>query len=180
MADSEPRAMVEAPVRAALGRLVVGGTGVFLAAVALGLACTVGGMSEAWHLATHVGAAAAMLAFLVTTQVARHVRGRPPELLRGEAWSRAYDVDRADAQLAAVVVAGVPAGVFAMLAVMAWPHLLDRATRAEEYGLWLPILAILWVFSTVRWVDVCRDHLARSVEASERRWRAYWSAPHPM
>lgn len=179
MAGSDPRALVEAPVRAALGRLVVGGTGVFLAAVALGLACTVGGMSQAWHMATHVGAAAAMLAFLVVTQVARSVRGRPSALARDEAWSRATDIDRSDAQLAALVVAAAPVGLFAMLAVMAWPHLLARETRAEEYGLWLPTLAILWVFSTIRWVDLCRDHLARSIEASERRWRAYWSAPHP-
>lgn len=178
MPADDPRAMVEAPVRAALGRLLVGGVGVFLGAVALGLACTLGGMSQTWHLGTHVGAAGTMLVFLVATQVAR-VRGRPSALARDEAWPRAYEVDRADAQLAAVAVAAAPVAVFAMLAVMTWPHFLARETRAEQYGLWLPIFAILWVFSTVRWVDVCRDHLARSIEASQRRWRAYWSAPHP-
>lgn len=174
----DPRAQVEAPVRAALARLVLTGTAVFAGAMALGLACTVGGLDDmAWHMTTHVGAAVLLLAFLVLSQVARVVHRRPPASLRDDAWSRAYEIDRTDAQVAAIVTAAAPVGVFAMLAVMTWPHLMSRATRAEEYGLWLPILVILWVLSTVRWVEIARDTIARSIEASEQRWRAYWAHP---
>lgn len=165
-------------MRLALARLVVVGTGVFAGSIAFGLACTVGGLGDvAWHMTTHVGAAALLLSFLVWTQVARALHGRPPASLRDDAWSRAYDIDRGDAHVAAVVTAAAPVGVLAMLAVMTWPHLLARATRAEEYGLWLPILVILWVLSTVRWVEFARDTIARAIEASEQRWRAYWAHP---
>jgi len=177
MAAKDPRAQVEAPVRSALTGLIVGGVILFAVALIAGLCVRLCGVDHRWRMITHFGAAAVLLLFLIGTEIHRRLSRPIDPTLREEAWMRASQLDQGDAQLASLMVGAVPLGVLVALATMMWPHFHHRVHLAEEIGLWLPPLAVLWAGFTIRWRSWCRDHLARGITRSEQQLRIYWIAP---
>lgn len=177
MAAKVSREGVEAPVRAALGRIIVGGVVLFAAALLAGLCTRLCGVDHHWRPITHFGAAGVMLVYLVATAIHRRFARPVDPSLREQAWTRAWELDRADAQLASLLVAAVPVALLVALASMVLPHLGYPAHQAEEIGLWVPPLAMLWCFVTRRWLSQCRDQLARSIARSEEQLRVYWLSP---
>jgi hypothetical protein len=59
----------------------------------------------------------------------------------------------------------------ALILVHRLPMLQDEITVV---GLWLPMIAALWIFATFAWHDFCRDRIADAIAESDRRFRGYW------
>lgn len=118
-----------------------------------------------------------LFGYWVIVMVERIVRGRPPEEARSTAWSRAREIDPADAGLALLVAGWVPVALLAALVVLAWPHLNDpdAATRGVWGAIGVPALVVAWLFAANAWLEGSRDELARAIGESDRRFRTYWA-----
>jgi hypothetical protein len=181
MAPDDPRHEVEAPVRGALALLVARGLVLVGVVLALVLAPGFGPLSGVAGLdgAVAILVPALLFAYGAGVLVVRRRDGRPPEEARAAAWSRAREIEPADAMLALLVAGWVPVALLAALVVLAWPHLTDP--RGASRGIWsafgVPTLAAAWLVSTTLWLEATRDTLARALGESERRFRRYWANP---
>jgi hypothetical protein len=175
MHDHDPRREVEAPVRRALAALVLRGVilvGLVLALVLLPSHPALGALRDP----------ATVLVPLVLFAVAgllwteRRVRGRPADDARAAAWSRAREVDEADAMLALLVAGWVPVALAAALVVLVGPHFAepDLEVRGAWWAFGIPLLLTAWIVATNAWLDATRDELARALGEADRRFRAYW------
>jgi hypothetical protein len=175
VADSDPRAVVEAPVRLALNGIVLRGMLGF-ALLALAVACPAPlGLDPMVHEAIHLAVPCLLIAVIVLVLGERIVRGRPPEATRDAAWVRAREMAPDEARLAAIAVAALPVALLGSLMALALPHLLDRSQLPTYVGLWIPLLIILTALTSAAWMDHCRDSIARAVADSEVRFRGYWA-----
>jgi hypothetical protein len=178
MRDTDPQQMVDAPVRRALLELV--GRGIALVAVVLLLVLGPSLPALSWtrDLAT-VLLAAALFGVAALVRLERHVRGRPSEAARSDAWARARGVDEGDAALGLLIAGWVPVMLAAGLIVLVGPHVADA--NLEVRGVWwafgIPVLLGGWIVATNGWLDATRDELARALGESDRRFRAYWADP---
>jgi hypothetical protein len=178
---SDPRRLVEAPIRHALTSLTARGV-LFVVAVSAVILLPAG----PWPAAGFGHSAADLAAILVTTtllgyallvRLASVVRGRLPDDTLANAWHAAREVEPADAMLALVVAGWVPVALAAALVVMTWPHLNDPnpALRGAWAVLGLPPIVVAWIVATNSWLHACRESLARAEDESRRRFRAYWA-----
>lgn len=179
MVGSDPREVVEGPVRRELGWLVARGVGLF-GAVALLAACPIVGdlgVADRDHLA--MAAPVLLLGYVGLVYVRRLALGPTSERAREAAWSRATEVDRDDAMLGRLVVAWVPVGLLLALGVLLWPHLTDPnpALACAWAVLGLPPIVFAWLLASSTWLDAAREDLARAEDRSDALFRAYWANP---
>ena len=178
MRDTDPQQIVDAPVRRALLELVV--RGVALVAVVLMLVLGPSVPSLAWTRdLANVLLAALLFGVAGLVRLERHIRGRPSEPARADAWARARAVDEGDAALGLLIAGWVPVALAAGLVVLVAPHFADA--DLEVRGMWwafgIPVLLGGWIVATNGWLEASRDELARALGESDRRFRAYWADP---
>ena len=175
--DDDPRSQVEAPVRGAL----VGVMGRGLALVAMVSLLALWPIVARPEVAVRDAIAGLAFALLVGygtwVLITQRLHGHASEEARELAWDRARDIDRDDAALGLLVAAWVPAGLLLALGLLLWPHFTDPnpALAAAWVVLALPPFVAAWLFVTNRWLDACRDDLARAEQESDTRLRSYWA-----
>jgi hypothetical protein len=178
MHDTDPQRAVEAPVRRALGRLVLRGVALVAIVLTLVLAPTLPALAWSRDLATAL-IPIVLFGVVGLLRLERHVRGRPSDAARADAWARARAVDDADAMLALGVAGWVPVALAAALIVLVGPHFAepDLEIRGAWWAFGIPLLLAAWVVATNAWFEAARDELAFALGESDRRFRAYWADP---
>jgi hypothetical protein len=160
-------AAVTAPVRRALGFLVVRGAGSFAVAV-LAVLPIVATADPTVHQIGHA-LLPALLAFVI---VARGVhvaisRDRPDGR---RAWELAAAIDQAEAWLAAAVAVLVPIAWIVGGTAILVHHLADPPpTPGAIVAVYAPSLVLLWTLATIAWAGDCRERLARALAESDRQ-----------
>lgn len=175
--DSDPSAIVAAPVRQALTRLVVRGVVLVGAIGGLAVWMTAAKPDAAGRDgATFLGIIVLALYSIVVRSL-RLVHGRPPMEDRDLAWSRAQELDRDETTLALFMAGWVPTAVGVALAVLLWPHFTDAnpqiASAWVVFGV-LPV-TLAWLAMANTWLDAARDDLARAERESDVQFRRYWA-----
>lgn len=92
MDRDDPRLAIEAPIRRALGSLVMRGLGL-VAIVLLAVLCPVVPALHHFDDTIAVLVPALLFAYALVIFVERRRRGRPPEELRAAAWFKAREID---------------------------------------------------------------------------------------
>lgn len=172
----DPRVFVEAPIRRALGRVILAGTLLFAAAAAAGTCAGLGWLDHATHLALASLVVGLLFGYVLVIQVVRRVHDRPSADARAIAWTRAREVDEGDARLARVVAAGAPAIIALTLVEVAARNVADPIDGGAFAAIGLPALALAWGLATITWVEECRDAMARAAGSADARFRAHWAA----
>lgn len=177
MTFPDPRQLVEAPIRSALASLTARGIALVVVTVALVLCAGHHGFDVATRDALSISIPCLLLAVALVGRGRRILRGRPDADARDRAWTRARDVDEADAALALMTAAWVPVAIAVALAVMLWPHMTDPnpGLAAAWVVLGLPPILLAWLFLTTTWLEMCRDDLAVAEGEADARYRRYWA-----
>jgi len=175
--SSDPRTLVEAPVRSALAGVM--GRGIALAGVvgALALVPMLAHPETAVRDGVAIAVVLVLFGYVVAVHAARLGRPRLPEEARERAWERAKEIDRDEAAVGLVVTGWVPVALFLAMGLLLWPHLTDPnpALAAAWTVLGLPPMAMAWMVATTTWLDACRDDLARAELEADLRFRSYWA-----
>ena len=177
MSAPDPRAVVDAPIRRALWRVVAGG---------VALAGTMGVLAAvplAWDLDVDTDDAIAkiapvlLLGYAAVVQLSRRLQGAASESALADAWDRARLVDPDDALLGRIIAAWVPIGLLMALGALIWPHLTDRnpALAAAWSVLGVPPFVVAWLVASSTWLASCREGLARAEGESDALFRTYWA-----
>jgi hypothetical protein len=172
-ATVDPRTEVEAPIRRALGGLVVRSAVSFGGAV-VAVLVSVQATQGALHVVGHV-ALPLVLGVVLLARGAR-VALRGSSVPTEDAWSRVRAIEPGETAFATFVASSVP---------LAWlvggGAIIARHTSHHELAavvaVWLPLALALWFLATIAWVHDGRDRLARGLDESDRRFRAYWTRP---
>lgn len=177
MDASDPRQLVEAPVRRELMWLVTRGVALVAVVATIALLPMAFQLDVSTRDRLAMAPPAILIAYALLIQLRRLRHGSAPADAREAAWARAAEVDPDDAILGRLVSAWVPIGLLVSLVLLLWPHLTDKnpALAAAWSVLGVPPMVFAWLFASSTWLDVCRDDLARAEDEAEARFRRYWA-----
>ncbi len=167
----DPRAEVEAPVRRALDALVVRSTIGFAAAV-FAVLVGIGAADGPLHTVAHLALPGVLVGVLFLRTA--HVMLRREPIGTDGAWSRAREIERGETDLATFLSFLVPVAWLVGWSAILYRHA-GHHDAAALVAIWLPLAGGLWFVTTIAWIHDCRERLARAVDESSRRFRAYWS-----
>jgi hypothetical protein len=177
MRPGDPRRLVEAPVRRELTWLEVRGIA-FVAIVAALTGCPlVCALDVCARDGLAMVAPVILLGYAGLMHGRRILQGAVPVDARAAAWTRAREIDTADATLGRLVSAWVPIGLFVTLVVLLWPHITDAnpALACAWVVIGLPPIVVAWLLASSTWLDACREDLVRAEGESDRLFRCYWA-----
>lgn len=177
MSAPDPRAVVEAPIRRELWRVVARGV------LLMGVMSVLAAVPLAWNLDVNLDDAIAkmapvvLLGYAAIVQLSRRLHGPASETAVAGAWDRAKTVDPEDALLGRIIAAWVPVGLLLALGALIWPHLTDRnpALAAAWSVLGVPPFVLAWLVASSTWLASCREGLARAEGESDALFRRYWA-----
>ncbi len=175
--DSDPRSVVEAPVRAALAGVMGRGLELVTAMVLLALCPLVAKPGVDACNAIACLSFGLLIGYGTWVRVSQRLHGRPSDEDRERAWERAKEIDREDATLSLIIAGWVPVGLLLALVLLLWPRITDAdpAAAATWVVMALPPFALAWLFTTESWLEACRDDLARAEHEADINLRRYWA-----
>lgn len=175
--DEDPREQVQAPVVAALHRIMVRAyVGLALIAAA-SLAPLLLHLDPPIHQASHFVIPAGWVLYAVITAAVLVLR---PAHAEADAWRRAAEVDPDLVRYARGVSALMVAGWLAALAaVLVHHHLTSPREVFVTVGIIVPLTLAAWLLALLAWNAWCRATLARAEHEADDRFRHYWSRTSP-
>jgi hypothetical protein len=171
-APADPRAIVQAPIIAALNGIVW--RGVIGFAVVAGVAAfpLLVHLDATFHFAAHVALPAGWVAYAVVSTIVALVRR---ERVEGDPWHAASEADPSLAAFARMVTGFMIGGWLAsVVGVIVHHHLSTTQDILRTLSVDLPVLLGAWAIASWAWTRASRRSLARAVTDSAGRFRAYW------
>lgn len=169
----DPRDFIEAPVIAALNRIVVRaliGLCVVAASASVPLILR---LDSPFHKAFHFALPAAWVVYAVVTAAMHVLRPPPPE---ADVWGRAAEADASLVRFTRRVSALMTVGWLASIAVVIVHHHLTSPREIfVTVGIIVPITVATWVLAVFAWSHSCRASLARAEHDAAERLRRYWT-----
>lgn len=173
-APADPRALVQAPIVAALNGIVwrgVIGFGLVAGVAALPLVVR---LDDTVHFAAHLALPAGWVAYAVISTIIGVIRRHRVE---GDPWRPAAEADPSLTAFARMVTGFMIGGWLATVAgVIVHHHLSTTQDILRTLSVDLPVLLVAWGLASFAWTRAARHRLARAVEDSAGRFRSYWGA----
>jgi hypothetical protein len=174
-APADPRALVQAPIVAALNGIVWRGVIGFALVAAIAAFPLVVHLDETVHFAAHVALPAGWIAYAVISTAAAYVRRQRVE---GDPWHAAAEADPSLTAFARMVTGFMIGGWLAsVVGVIVHHHLSTTQDILRTLSVDLPVLLAAWALASWAWTRRSRRALARAVSDSAGRFRTYWGAP---
>ena len=174
-APADPRALVQAPIVAALNRIVWHGVVGFALVAGIAALPLVVQLDDTVHFAAHVALPAGWVAYAVISMTLAYVRRQRVE---GDPWHAAGEADPSLTAFARMVTGFMIGGWLAsVVGVIVHHHLSTTQDILRTLSVDLPVLLVAWALASWTWTRATRRALARAVEASAGRFRRYWGDP---
>lgn len=174
-AATDPRALVHAPIVAALNRIVWRGVVGFAVVAGVAALPLIVELDDTVHFAAHVTLPAGWVAYVLISNTAAFIRRQPVE---GDPWHAAAEADPSLTAFARMVTGFMIGGwLAALVGVLVHHHLSTTPDILRTLSVDLPILLGAWALASWTWTRASRRSLARAVAASAGRFRRYWGDP---
>lgn len=174
-ASVDPRAVVQAPVVAALNRIVWRGVIGFALVAGVAALPLVVHLDHAVHFGVHVALPVSWVAYAVLSTAVALLRRQRVE---GDPWHAAAQADPSLTAFARMVTGFMVGGWLAAVAgVIVHHHLSTTQDILRTLSVDLPVLLGAWGLASWAWIRAARRLLARAVGESESRFRGYWGGP---
>jgi hypothetical protein len=170
---ADPRSDVLAPVRAALGFLILRGAASFAVAV-IAVIATLAHVTGVLQTLTSL-LLPGVLVFVLLARGVHVVLTRKVHSDGTRAWQRARELDSSETMLAGVMAIAVPIAWLTGSTAILVRHLAEPALRAAVASLYAPVLLLVVLAATYAWAGDCRERLAIALAESDRRFRTYWA-----
>lgn len=171
-APADPRAVVQAPIVAALDGIVWRGVIGFAVVAAVAALPLVVHLDDTVHFAAHVALPAGWVGYAVISMIVAAVRR---ERVEDDPWHAASEADPSLASFARMVTGFMIGGwLAAVVGVIVHHHLSTTQDILRTLSVDLPVLLVAWAIASWAWTRASRRSLARAVAASADRFRAYW------
>ena len=176
-AAADPRALVQAPIVAALNRIVWRGVVGFAAVAAVAALPLIVELDDRVHFAAHVALPAGWVAYAVISWSLAHVRR---EHVEGDPWLAAAEADPSLTAFARMVTGFMIGGWLAsVVGVIVHHHVSTAQDVLRTLSVDLPVLLAAWALASWTWTRASRRALARAVADSAGRFRRYWGDRSP-
>lgn len=173
--SADPRALVQAPIVAALNGIVWRGVIGFALVVSVAAIPLVVQLDDTVHFAAHVVLPAGWVAYAVISTVMAFVRRQRVE---GDPWHAAAEADPSHTAFARMVTGFTIGGWLAtVVGVIVHHHLSTTQDILRTLSVDLPVLLGAWAIASWAWTRASRRSLARAVVDSAGRFRQYWGDP---
>jgi hypothetical protein len=174
-APADPRALVQAPIVAALNGIVWRGVIGFALVAAVAALPLLVRLDDQVHFAVHVALPVGWVAYAVVSTAIALLR---PQRLAGDPWHAAAEADSSLAAFARMVTGFMIGGWLAsVVGVIVHHHLSTTQDILRTLSTDLPVLLGAWGLASWAWVRASRRSLARAVADSAGRFRSYWGRP---
>ena len=174
-ASADPRALVQAPIVAALNGIVWRGVIGFAVVAGVAALPLVVHLDDTIHFAAHVALPVGWVAYAAISTVIAFVRRQRVE---GDPWHAAAEADPSLTAFARMVTGFMIGGWLAsVVGVIVHHHLSTTQDILRTLSMDLPVLLASWAFASWAWSRASRRSLARAVADSAGRFRQYWGDP---
>jgi hypothetical protein len=174
-ASADPRALVQAPIVAALNGIVWRGVIGFALVAGIAAIPLVVHLDDTVHFAAHVALPAGWVAYAVISTIIATVRR---ERVEGDPWHAAAEADPSLSAFARMVTGFMIGGWLAtVVGVIVHHHLSTTQDILRTLSVDLPVLLGAWAIASWAWTRASRRSLARAVLDSADRFRQYWGDP---
>jgi hypothetical protein len=176
-ASADPRALVQAPIVAALNGIVWRGVIGFAVVAGVAALPLVVQLDDTVHFAAHVALPAGWVVYAVISTLLAFVRR---ERVAGDPWHAAAEADPSLTAFARMVTGFMIGGWLAsVVGVIVHHHLSTTQDILRTLSVDLPVLLGAWAVASWAWTRAARRSLARAVVDSAGRFRQYWGDPRP-
>ena len=174
-APADPRALVQAPIVAALNAIVWRGVIGFAAVAGVAALPLVVRLDDTVHFAAHVALPAGWVAYAVISTLLAYLRR---QRVQGDPWQAAAEADSSLAAFARMVTGFMIGGWLAsVVGVIVHHHLSTTQDILRTLSVDLPVLLVAWAIASWAWTRASRRLLAHAVADSADRFRRYWGNP---
>lgn len=174
-ATADPRALVQAPIVAALNGIVWRGVIGFALVAGITAFPLVVHLDETVHFAAHVALPAGWVAYAIISIALGFVRR---QRIDGNPWHAAAEADPSLTAFARMVTGFMIGGWLAsVVGVIVHHHLSTTQDILRTLSVDLPVLLGAWAIASFAFVRASRRSLARAVVDSADRFRRYWGNP---
>lgn len=174
-APADPRALVQAPIVAALNGIVWRGVIGFVVVAGVAALPLVVHLDDTVHFAVHVALPAGWVAYAAISTIVALVRR---ERVEGDPWHVAAEGDPSLTAFARMVTGFMIGGWLAsVVGVIVHHHVSTTQDILRTLSVDLPVLLGAWGLGSWAWTRASRRSLGRAVADSARRFRRYWGDP---
>ncbi len=170
--SADPRALVQAPIVAALNGIVWRGVIGFALVAGVAALPLLVHLDDTIHFAAHVALPAVWVAYAAISAALAYIRRQRVE---GDPWHAAAEADPSLTAFARMVTGFMIGGwLAAVVGVIAHHHLSTTQDILRTLSVDLPVLLVSWGLASWAWTRSSRRSLAHAVAESEGRFRRYW------
>ena len=172
--SADPRALVQAPIVAALNGIVWRGVIGFALVAGIAALPLLVRLDETVHFAAHVALPAGWITYAVVSTVIALTRRQRVE---GDPWHAAAEADASLTAFARMITGFMIGGwLAAVVGVIVHHHLSTTQDILRTLSVDLPVLLGAWAVASWAFLRASRRSLAGAVAESAGRFRSYWGS----